>query len=269
MHRSLEAWMLQAGLWPLAFLIALAWVLGVLASAVLYAWQSLESPLGVCVHCGKRWPWWYFLPGGRLCVSLGLRKWPCQHALWTWNGAWGGGYVLLGLVLAWLYREGDILVFLQVLVLVYALVLLSWMDLLSLEVDLWLIFGVLFLRLVSVAFLWPQMMFSAFAGALMSCGLLFLVSLVYEMFRGKPGFGSGDMALMAMIGSFVGWQGMLPTLGISALLGLILAPLWFFRKKSPLATPLPYGPCLALAGLGVYLVQTLFPLKSWLFIPWG
>jgi leader peptidase (prepilin peptidase)/N-methyltransferase len=70
--------------------------------------------------------------------------------------------------------------------------------------------------------------------------------------------GGGDIKMMAMVGAFLGWQGVLLTIFLGALLGsLVFVPLALAGRKQLV----PFGIFLA-AGAGVaYLVGP--PLFAW------
>jgi leader peptidase (prepilin peptidase)/N-methyltransferase len=60
----------------------------------------------------------------------------------------------------------------------------------------------------------------------------------------EEAMGGGDIKMMAMVGSFVGWKGVLLTLLLGALLGsLVFVPLSFKRKRL-----VPFGVFLALGA---------------------
>lgn len=50
-------------------------------------------------------------------------------------------------------------------------------------------------------------------------GVLFVTGYLYQLVRGREGVGLGDVFLLAMVGAFIGWQGVLFTLFFGALLG--------------------------------------------------
>lgn len=123
------------------------------------------------------------------------------------------------------------------------------------------------LRVVSV--------FDALLGIALGGGILYLLDLITLFVLKKPGMGFGDVKLLAMIGAFIGWQGVLGTLMLACVMGsavgLGLIALDKLRGGQKTAEPaaegggdvvktddddevlqghyIPFGPYLALAGL--------------------
>lgn len=60
--------------------------------------------------------------------------------------------------------------------------------------------------------------------------------------------GGGDIKLIAMIGSFLGWQKMLLTIFISSLSGSVIGLILMALGKKGRKSKIPYGPFLALGG---------------------
>ena len=86
------------------------------------------------------------------------------------------------------------------------------------------------------------------AGLLTGGALTWLVRAVSTAILGQEALGFGDVTLMAMIGSFVGWQAVIVIFAIAPLCGLGLALLaWLLTGKSYV----PYGPYLSAATLVV------------------
>ena len=73
---------------------------------------------------------------------------------------------------------------------------------------------------------------SALIGAVAGFGLLYLIAALGEWWLKKPAMGGGDIKMMAMIGAFLGTQGMLLTLFLGSLLGtLLIAPFPALRSR--------------------------------------
>ena len=85
---------------------------------------------------------------------------------------------------------------------------------------------------------------SAFVGAALGYGLLWLVAVLGEWAFKKPAMGGGDIKMMAMVGAFLGPVGVLLTIFLGALFGtLIFAPISMRTGKL-----VPFGIFLALGA---------------------
>lgn len=115
----------------------------------------------------------------------------------------------------------------------------------------------------------------AFAGIVLGGGILYLLDKLTLLILKKPGMGFGDVKLLAMIGAFIGWKGVIGTLMLACIVGSVVGlSLIIVDKLRRAATPapgaaaeagenkgeeealpghyIPFGPYLALAGL-IYL----------------
>ncbi|MFQ5732665.1 MAG: prepilin peptidase [Planctomycetaceae bacterium] len=84
------------------------------------------------------------------------------------------------------------------------------------------------------------------AGLAAGAGLTWLLRLVSSLLLGQEALGFGDVTLMAMIGSFTGWQPVLAILVLAPFCGVAMAVgVRLLSRK----TYVPYGPFLAAATL--------------------
>ena len=88
----------------------------------------------------------------------------------------------------------------------------------------------------------------ALLGAIAGYVSLWSVWWVFKQLTGKEGMGHGDFKLLAALGAWVGLQGILPTVLLSSLVGAIIGSIWLAVKGKDKATPIPFGPYLAIAG---------------------
>jgi leader peptidase (prepilin peptidase)/N-methyltransferase len=77
---------------------------------------------------------------------------------------------------------------------------------------------------------------------------LWSVYWLFKQLTGKEGMGHGDFKLLAAIGAWTGLAGVLPTILLSSLVGAVVGSLWLAAKGRDKATPIPFGPYLAVAG---------------------
>ncbi len=84
----------------------------------------------------------------------------------------------------------------------------------------------------------------AVIGAAVGFGLLYAVGMAGRWLFKEEAMGGGDIKMMAMVGSFVGWKGVLLTIFAGALLGtLIFVPLSLRKKRL-----VPFGVFLAVGA---------------------
>ena len=90
----------------------------------------------------------------------------------------------------------------------------------------------------------------AVIGAAVGFAVLYAVAVLGEKAFRKEAMGGGDIKMMAMVGAFVGWKGVLLTIFGGALLGtLIFVPLQLKQKRL-----VPFGIFLAAAAAIVFVV---------------
>ena len=88
----------------------------------------------------------------------------------------------------------------------------------------------------------------ALVGAIIGYLSLWSVCWVFKQLTGKEGMGHGDFKLLAAMGAWFGLNGILPTILLSSLVGAIIGSIWLYARGRDRATPIPFGPYLAIAG---------------------
>jgi len=100
---------------------------------------------------------------------------------------------------------------------------------------------------------WTAVLIGVAAGYLS----LWTVAMVYERLTGREGMGLGDAKLLALIGGFLGWQALIPTVFLAALQGSVVGIVAGVIQKragkvgSIRHVRLPFGPWLSLGALEV------------------
>ena len=92
----------------------------------------------------------------------------------------------------------------------------------------------------------------ALLGAIAGYLSLWLVWWLFKQVTGKEGMGRGDFKLLAALGAWVGLSGVLPIILVSSLVGAVIGSVWLAIKGRDRATPIPFGPYLAIAGAIVF-----------------
>lgn len=89
---------------------------------------------------------------------------------------------------------------------------------------------------------------NSLVGVALGAGMLLLIGGIYELVRKKEGLGMGDVKLLAMIGAFLGWKGVLFVAFTSSVLGTVVGVLVMLYRGKDLGYALPFGPFLSLAA---------------------
>lgn len=90
---------------------------------------------------------------------------------------------------------------------------------------------------------WHGLVWSV-TGLIVGGGITWLVRYAAEVMLGYESLGFGDVTLMAMIGSFIGWQAVLLVFLLAPLIGILAIPLILILRGR---VAVPYGPFLSLA----------------------
>lgn len=136
-----------------------------------------------------------------------------------------------------------------------AALVFTWMLIALSGIDLWttllpdsLTYPLLWLGLLlgtAGVFVTPtQALWGAAAGYLS----LWSVYWLFKLATGKEGMGRGDFKLLAALGAWCGLNGVLPMVMVSALVGAVVGSAWLALGGRDRATPIPFGPYLAVAG---------------------
>jgi leader peptidase (prepilin peptidase) / N-methyltransferase len=86
-------------------------------------------------------------------------------------------------------------------------------------------------------------------GAAVGAGILLAVWAGWYLLRREEGMGLGDVKMLAAIGAFLGWQGVLVSLFFAALSGAAVGLGLMAWRGGDLKSKLPFGTFLALGGL--------------------
>ncbi len=90
-----------------------------------------------------------------------------------------------------------------------------------------------------------QSLFGIIAGG----GSLLLVAWTYYLLTKKEGMGGGDIKLLAMIGAFIGWKGVIFTIFIASFTGTIAGILIILIKGKSFKDKIPFGPFLSIGAM--------------------
>jgi len=85
-------------------------------------------------------------------------------------------------------------------------------------------------------------------GIILGGGILYFIGFIYEAIKKREGMGMGDVKLLAMIGAFIGWKGVIFVAFLSSLFGVLVGIPIILFKRGDLKYAIPYGPFLSLAA---------------------
>jgi len=86
-------------------------------------------------------------------------------------------------------------------------------------------------------------------GLLIGGGSLFAVAWAYHLLTKREGMGGGDIKLLAMIGTIVGWQGVLVTVFVASAVGTLAGILSMIGQAKDGKLAVPFGPFLSIGAI--------------------
>ncbi len=214
------------------------------------AGESVVAPRSRCPSCRRAIAWydnlpvvsWLVLRGRcRACRAPISARYPIVEALTA----------LVAVALA--LRHGPTLAFLGSFYFACALLALTYIDLdhqiLPDRITLpGIVVGLALAALAPGSERWVALQ-SSLVGVAAGGGILWLVAWSYHALTGREGMGGGDVKLLAMIGAFLGWKGVLLTLLLASLLGSAIGVAIMIRQRADAKLAIPFGPFLALGAL--------------------
>lgn len=100
------------------------------------------------------------------------------------------------------------------------------------------------------SFLLPSMNYkTSLAGILAGGGSLLAVAWIYSLITKKEGMGGGDIKLLAMIGAFTGWKGVLFTIFVASATGTLAGIAVMLKTKKDMKLAVPFGPFLSIGAI--------------------
>jgi len=98
---------------------------------------------------------------------------------------------------------------------------------------------------------WPHLVsfLNSVIGLLCGALPLFTIGWLWERLRHVEAMGGGDVKLMGMVGSFLGWKGALLTIMLGAVAGSVVGVGLIALKRHKMDKVIPFGPFLALGAI--------------------
>lgn len=207
---------------------------------------SIAFPASHCPTCKHPLNWYENIP----IISYLLQVGRCRHCKTTIAIQYPIVELLMGILTLILYsRYGFSISFGGYFILTASLLTISYID-----IQLQIIPDSLTLPGIVAGFIFslvnPQLYWlDSILGILIGGGGLYIVSWGYRLLRKKNGMGGGDIKLLAMLGSFLGWQSISFILFISSITGLLIGSLVLLRQNWGIKTKIPFGPFLSFSAI--------------------
>ncbi|MFC2140146.1 prepilin peptidase [Candidatus Auribacterota bacterium] len=103
-------------------------------------------------------------------------------------------------------------------------------------------------QLMQQTAIWPSFLRSFFSGLICS-GLLLFIAISATFFLKKEAMGMGDVKLLAMIGTFIGWKLGLFSILLASFIGSFVGIALILGKGFKWQSQIPFGPYLSLGAL--------------------
>ncbi|MGQ0548858.1 MAG: prepilin peptidase [Armatimonadota bacterium] len=222
----------------LIILAALGAILGSFANVLIHRLprgESIVFPGSRCPHCGSPIRPWDNLP----LVSFILLRGRCRRcgATIAWRYPLVE-FIMATLVLAVGLRFRELVPFLSALILVFLLVVITFIDL-----DHQLILNRLTYPGIVIGLLMSVPSGDVLNAALAGLGAAALILAIVVLSRG--GMGGGDVKLAALMGVFLGWPSIAVALFLAFLAGGVVGLLLLALRLRGRKDAIPFGPALA------------------------
>ncbi|WP_193039028.1 prepilin peptidase [Pseudoalteromonas nigrifaciens] len=206
---------------------------------------NLVKPNSTCPKCKtaiKAWQnipviSWLFLKGKcASCSNPISARYPIVEAITA----------LLSLVVA--YKLGATEQALLYIAITWALVALTFIDIDHMLLPDQITLPLVWLALIAAVLGYTVTPTDAIIGAASGYLSLWSVFWLFKLLTGKEGMGYGDFKLLAVFGALLGWQSLLTIILLSSVVGAIIGIALLTVQGKDKATPIPFGPYLAIAG---------------------
>ncbi|MEO6365783.1 MAG: A24 family peptidase [Luteimonas sp.] len=202
-----------------------------------------------CPHCKAQLAWWENIP----LLSYLMLRGKCRHCSTKISMQYPlVEFLTMLLVLVCVWKFGFGWKGFGAVVLTCVLIALSGIDIRTQLLPDQLTLPLLWLGLIASiesVYITPK---PALLGAIAGYVSLWTVWWLFKQLTGKEGMGHGDFKLLAALGAWIGLNGILPTILLSSVVGAVIGSIMLAVQGRDRATPIPFGPYLAIAGWIVF-----------------
>lgn len=263
----------------LIYILVFFWgaVLGSFANVIIWRWPkslSIIFPGSHCPYCGTLIRWWENIP----VLSFLILSGQCRYCRAPISFRYLFVEIITGFISVAIFKitifpnlsffpyiKEGIIYFLYYFLLSWILLVILFIDLKEMVIPDFFVWSGVIIGLLGSLFFNIVDPLESVIGIVVGYLLIWLPFIViYSYIKGYPGMGLGDAKLMAMIGTFYGWRGVIFVLVGASLQGLFIAVLLYLvermaqklKKEEPfLKRKLPFAPFIAIT--------------SWEFLFWG
>ncbi len=216
--------------------------------------ESIIRPRSACPHCHKLIRWWENIPilsfillGGKChdCKKPISIRYPIIEALTAL--LFVTAKIRFGWTLSLVIRDWPFMAL---------IISIAFIDLEHRIIPDILSVGGLILG-ICISLIFPDLgILKAASGAALGFGSFYFLAWAYQRYTGRMGLGGGDVKLLAMLGAFIGPEGVLATILIGSVSGSVVGVVWALtlQRKNVMKFSIPFGPFLIVGALYYYLL---------------
>ncbi len=221
---------------------------------------SIITPSSQCPNCGKNISPFDNIP----IISFLILRGRCRYCQSSISWRYPIVELITGLIFLSLYLNFRI----SPLFFIYALLCTSLIIIAFIDLEYKIIPDVITLPGIIIGLTLSLTMphitvINSIKGLLIGGGLFYAIAII-----SRGGMGGGDIKLIAMVGSFLGWKNVLLTIFLGSLFGSIVGIVLIILKKKNRKDMVPFGPFLSLGAIiSIFFGRDLIYL--WLTITFG
>jgi leader peptidase (prepilin peptidase)/N-methyltransferase len=220
--------------------------------------RSIVSPPSSCPSCGKGIAFYDNIPVLSFIILRGKCRSCGAKISWRYPLVELMSGVLAALLI---YKFGATVEFFFSYLFCASLIVVTFVDLKH-----WIILDEISLPGIVIFFVYsffnPRLPWKAsLLGIVLGGGFLALIAVIYYLLTKTEGMGMGDVKLLAMIGAFLGVEGVIFTLVVGSIVGSLVGLVMMLVSKGDTKMPVPFGPFLSLGAVAdVFFGGMLFDL---------